>query len=410
MPSELSENNFQEIDISQLVPGMYVKSISYQDKGFILKSEGYIQSIGKVMQLKEAGIKKVIVDPAKQKAAESIDKVMPKISASPLTRLSSISRQKIVPFNDELAKAKRLYSDAKNLQTKIFKNIQSSKAISATEVKETTDAIVNSIFRNQDAFTCLTSLSTKGSYLMEHSINCAILMAIFAKHLKIDRETIEQLSIGAFLHDIGKVLLPNEILNKPDTLDDTEQKIVRSHVALGEKILEDTPHISHIVMSMVKEHHERLDGKGYPKQLQSADISKFGKMMAIVDSYDAMTSDRVYQQAVAPITAFKTLIKESETAYDEGLVEQFIQCMGVYPVGTLVLLNSGKIGIISQLNQNRPTQPTVKVFYNATINQKTIIEDIDLSQSDYKDQIDRCIRPEEFNLNLISFFKTAFSY
>ena len=406
MPSD--NNSFKEIDIDQLKPGMYVKSISYQDKGFILKSEGYIQSVAKVMQLKQAGIQKVIIDPAKQKAAEQIDKVMPNVSSNPLTKINRISQQKIVSIEDEMDKAKALYGNAKSLQSKILGAIQTEKSISAEEVQETTDAMVDSIFRNQDALACLSRLRSKGDYLLEHSLNCSILMAIFAKHLKLERDVIEQLALGAFLHDIGKVLLPSAILNKPGELTEKEQSLVRSHVALGAKILEDTPHVSHIVMSLVREHHERLDGSGYPKKLTSPDITKYGKMMAIVDSYDAMTSDRSYQEAVHPVTAFKALVQESASAYDEELVDKFIQCLGVYPVGTLVQLNSGKIGLISQLNPDKPTHPIVKVFYNARLNQNIAIEDIDLSHSKYKDQIDKCIRPEEFNINLLNFFKVAF--
>ena len=408
MPSDNSTNNSKEIDIDQLKPGMYVKSISYQDKGFILKSEGYIQSASKVMQLKQAGIKRIIIDPSLQKAAENIDKVMPDVSSTPLTKLTNASNQKIVSIEDEMNKAKMLYGNAKSLQSKILGAVQTGESISASAIQETTDAMVDSIFRNQDALACLSRLRSKGDYVLEHALNCSILMTIFAKHLKLDRDVIEQLALGAFLHDIGKVLLPNDILNKSTALSTQEVSIVRSHVNLGAKILEDTPHVSHMVMSVLKEHHERLNGKGYPKQLKGSDISKYGRMMAIVDSYDAMTSDKCYQKAMHPIAAFKALVQESSDAYDEELVERFIQCLGVYPIGTLVQLNSGKIGLITQLNPNKPTHPIVKVFYNARLKQNIAIEDIDLSRSKYKEQIDKCIRPEEFNLNLLNFFKMAF--
>ncbi|WP_448556139.1 HD-GYP domain-containing protein [Thalassotalea montiporae] len=412
MPSDpLANDNsskFTEIDIDQLRPGMYVKSISFQDKGFILKSEGYVLSASKVMQLKAAGIKKLIIDPAKQKAAEQIDKVMPNITSSPLTKLNKVGKHKVVSLEDELKNAKSLYGNAKDLQKKILGTVQADRSLDAEEVRETTDAMVDSIFRNQDALACLSRLHSKSDYLSEHALNCSILMAIFAKHLKFDREIIEQLTLGAFLHDVGKVFIPNDILDKPGALNDKEQKLVQTHVALGAKILEDTPHISHIAMTCIREHHERLDGSGYPRQLKDEDISKYGKMMAIVDSYGAMISDRCYQKAIHPTAAFKTLTQESSTAYDEELVEKFIQCLGVYPVGTLVQLNSGKIGLISEINQDKPTHPIVKVFYNARLNQTIPIEDIDLSKSKYRDQIDKCIRPEEFNLNLMSFFKTAF--
>ena len=174
------------------------------------------------------------------------------------------------------------------------------------------------------------------------------------------------------------------------------------------KILEETPSISHMVMSIVKEHHERIDGTGYPFALNDEAISKFGRMIAIVDSYDAMTAERVYKAGMHPIKAFKILVKESPTAYDEALVEQFIQCLGVYPIGTLVKLNSGKLGLISKLNRSKPLQPFVRVFYNTRLNQTITIEELDLSKPKYNDQIDCCIKPEEFNINLLKFFKAAF--
>jgi len=131
-------------------------------------------------------------------------------------------------------------------------------------------------------------------------------------------------------------------------------------------------------------------------------------MIAIVDSYDAMTADRVFKTSMQPINAFKILMAESPSSYDQSLVEQFIQCLGVYPVGTLVKLTSGKLGLISKLNPNKPLQPFVRVFYNTRLNQSIALEEINLSKKKYNDQIEKCIKPEEFNINLIGFFKAAF--
>lgn len=267
--------------------------------------------------------------------------------------------------------------------------------------------MVDSIFRNEDALTCMSRLQTKDSYLTEHSLNVSILMSVFAKYLGIDKRVIQELTLGAFLHDIGKVMIPAEILNKRGALTVKEHKIMQSHVALGLKMLEETPSISHIAVQMVKEHHERLDGSGYPNQLKGDEISRYGRMIAIIDSYDAMTCERPYKKSVHPINAFKTLVSES-SLYDEELVEKFIQCLGVYPVGTLVKLNSGKLGLISKLNKKKPLHPHVRVFYNTRMNQAIPIKEINLSESKYKDQIDCCIKPEEFNINLLGFFKTAF--
>ncbi|MEW6982403.1 HD-GYP domain-containing protein [Colwelliaceae bacterium 6471] len=402
------ENNstLQEISISTLTPGMYVVSISKGSDNTKVKSEGYILNKNTIEKLVAAKITRVTIDPSKTKKTEKIDKVLPDIPSTPL-KYTPVEKPAI-SLEQEIKKANQLYQNAKGLQSKILTSITQGKVIDTAQVKRSTDAIVDSIFRNQDALSCMSRLRSKDEYLVEHSLNVSILMTIFAKHLGIDKDIIEQLALGAFLHDVGKILVPSEILNKRGKLSPTEYEIMKKHVALGVKVLEDTPTISHMIMSIVKEHHERIDGSGYPLQLKDEEISKYGRMIAIVDSYDAMTAERNFKASIHPIKAFKVLVNESPNSYDEELVERFIQCLGVYPVGTLVKLNSGKLGLISQLTPNKPLHPFVRVFYNTRLNQAIAIEEINLSKSKYKDQIDCCIKPEEFNINLLSFFKAAF--
>ncbi|RTR36491.1 HD-GYP domain-containing protein [Shewanella canadensis] len=400
-----SNHQDKEIPIAKLKPGMYVVSISSENGSVSVKSEGYVLNASSINQLIQSGISHVVVDPSREKKTEKIDKVLPDIGASALDK----KREKPeISLEQEMKAANKLYDNAKSLQQKMIHAITEGKVIDVEGIQESTNAIVDSIFRNQDALSCLSRLRIKDDYLVEHSLNSSILMTIFAKHLDVDRATIEQLALGAFLHDIGKVMIPDEILCKPGKLTLPEYEIIKNHVSLGVNILEDTPHISHMVMSMIKEHHERIDGSGYPLQLSADSISKYGRMIAIVDSYDAMTAERVFKSGVHPITAFKNLIKESPSCYDDALVEQFIQCLGVYPVGTLVELNSGKLGLISRLNKKKPLHPYVRVFYNTRLKQAIAMEEVDLSRSKYKDQIDRCIKPEEFNINLLGFFKAAF--
>jgi putative nucleotidyltransferase with HDIG domain len=408
MSKSVSSETTKTISIDQLKPGMYVKSFS-DSSSLNIKSEGYISCEESITQLRKAKISHLVIVPEKEKQTVNIEKVFAEI------KTTSPAREKKIPpiktalsLDSEMKKASNLYKNAKSLQEKILGRIKQKKSIDISDAQETTDAMVDSIFRNQDALSCMSRLQTKDSYLIEHSLNVSILMSVFAKHLGFDKRLIQELALGAFLHDIGKVLLPNDILNKRSELTSKEQNIIRSHVALGLKILEDSPSISHIAMKMVREHHERLDGSGYPKKLKGEEISLYGRMIAIIDSYDAMTSERPYKKSVHPINAFKTLISESPDGYDEELVEKFIQCMGVYPVGTLVKLNSGKLGLISRLNKQKPLHPFVRVFYNTRLNQAIPIEEINLSGSKYKDQIDCCIRPEDFNLNLLGFFRTAF--
>jgi len=387
---------------------MYVKSFSGNDN-LNIKSEGYISSDKSIQQLRKANITQLIIVPEKEKQTLNTEKVLDEITTkTPPTIKKETAKKVAVSFDSEMRKASNLYNNAKLLQEKFIEKVKLDKSIKITEVESTTNALVDSIFRNQDALTCMSRLQTKDSYLIEHSLNVSILMAVFAKYLDFEKNLIQELTLGAFLHDIGKTLIPLSILNNPSERTPKEQKVVDNHVALGLRVLEESADISPISINMLKEHHERLDGSGYPNQLKGDDISKYGRMLAIIDCYDGMTSDRPYRKGVPPINAFKILMSEAPLLYDEELAEKFIQCMGIYPVGTLVKLTSGKLGLISRLNKQKPLHPFVRVFYNARMNQAIPISEINLSLSKHNDQIDCCIRPEEFNLNLLGFFKTAF--
>ena len=410
--SAKSSRTEQTINISQLQLGMYVKAI-LKSNGQKVNNEGYLLTSQSIKNLYNAGVNELIILPEKTKKVETVDKVFSDITVTPpAINNNAQAHNKLksanIPLEQELTRANKLYLATKSLQEKIITDIRQEEKLKTAEIIPITDAIVASIFRNQDALSCLSRISSKGSYLMEHSTNVAILMTIFAKYLAIDKRVIEQLALGAFLHDIGKVLLPKELLTTKQPANEKEQKLLNSHVKLGIKVLEATPSISHIAVKLVHEHHERLDGSGFPMGLTGKQIDLYSRMIAIVDRYDAMISGRPNKKAMFPINAFKVLVSESPDKFDEELIEKFIQCIGVYPVGTLVKLNSGKIGLISKLNNKKPLHPHVKIFYNARLNQAVAIEEIDLSRCKYKDQIDCCIRPEEFNLDLLSFFKMAF--
>ncbi|PCI63014.1 MAG: phosphohydrolase [Gammaproteobacteria bacterium] len=393
----------QEIPIKHLKQGMYVVEIIKKHGSVNVKSEGYILNNATIEKLAKAGADRVIIDPSKEKSAEKVTKFNEKKQNQ-----KKEEKTEKIPFDVEMSKAKVLYDDAKNLQKKLLSSITKGKVLDIKEVQQSTNAMVDSVFRNQDALACMSRLRFVDEYLVEHSLNVSILISIFAKHLHFERTVIEQLALGAFLHDIGKTLISAELLSKKESLTNKEYEQVKEHVNLGVKYLETCEDISDIALMMVAQHHERLDGSGYPKQLSGEAISQYGRMIAIVDSYDAMTAERLYKKSVHPVKAFKILISDANSSYDEELIEQFIQCIGVYPVGTLVKLNSGKLGLISQLNKKRPLNPFVHVFYNTRLNQAIPMAEIDLSKSKYQDQIDRCIKPEDFKLDLLKFFGKAF--
>jgi putative nucleotidyltransferase with HDIG domain len=405
----MSEQPLTEIPLTELSIGTYVVAVINESNNVRVKSEGYILKPQTIERMKQSGIKRVVIDPTKQKKLQKNADVAEKITSTSLRdKVAKTNEGPKVPLELEIKKAEKLYGNAKALQHKLLEDITNGKIIDVDEVKQSSDAIVDSIFKNQDALLCMSRLRIKDEYLIEHSLNVSILMTIFAKSLGIDRTTIEQLALGAFLHDVGKILVPDHILHKPGRLTPEEFEEMKKHVNYGLEVLADLPNLSDLALSLVREHHERLDGNGYPNQLPAEKISQYSRMIAIVDSYDAMTAERVYKAGMHPIKAFRILVKESPNSFDNELVEKFIQCLGLYPVGTLVKLTSGKLGIISRLNKNKPLKPFVRVFYNTRLKQNIAIEELDLSQPKYNDEIECCVKPEEFNINLMKFFKAAF--
>ncbi len=401
-------NNLIKIDISELKLGMYVVSVATAKKSADVKTQGYISSKAIVDTLHKLGVKQLFIDPSKTKVTAADSDAKQESVITPTKKADVDIYQSTHNFSAEMSKAKSLFSNAKDLQQKLLLDIAKDKQIDMKSISKTTNAIVDSVFRNQDALSCMARLRIKDEYLVEHSLNVSILMSIFAKHLRLDKDIIEQLALGAFLHDVGKIKVPDHILHKPGKLTEAEYKIMKLHVDYGVEIISQETHISEIALNIAHHHHERLDGAGYPQGLPAEKLSIYARMITIVDSYDAMTADRVYRHGMSPIKAFGILQEKSGEIFDGELVEKFIQCLGVYPIGTLVKLSSGKLGLISKLNKNKPLNPFVNVFYNTRMNQVVPIQELDLSLSKHQDQIDCCIKPEEFNLNLPAFFNMVF--
>jgi putative nucleotidyltransferase with HDIG domain len=227
------------------------------------------------------------------------------------------------------------------------------------EAKKAVAGMVESVVRNPDALVWLTQLKKKDEYTALHSLRVCILALTFGRHLELSPEQLNILGIGALLHDVGKFKVPNEILNKPARLTDAEYQIMKTHVPLGVEILENTPNIPPAAIEVARRHHERYSGSGYINGFSGDEIGLFGLIGAIVDTYDAITSDRAYHSGMSAYDALNLLYQARNTEYHTGLVEQFIQCMGVYPIGSVVEMNSGSVGVVISINRARRLKPRV---------------------------------------------------
>jgi HD-GYP domain-containing protein (c-di-GMP phosphodiesterase class II) len=205
------------------------------------------------------------------------------------------------------------------------------------------DEIIDEISSNPDVLVSVVDIKGYDNYTYSHSVNVCVLAVLLGLEKGLNRSDVKDLGEGAILHDIGKLFIPDEILNKNGPLTDEEFELVRRHTNDGFEVLRRKRSISLFSAHVAYQHHERLDGSGYPRRLTGDDIHEFAKAVAIVDSYDAMTSDRAYRSALPPHEAISILVRETGGKYDRDLVGRFMKLVAMYPVGSVVRLSSGEV-------------------------------------------------------------------
>lgn len=250
------------------------------------------------------------------------------------------------PFDKEVKSAKNIYRDYENSVAKLYSGFQESKSIDVKAAKEAVSGIVESMIRNPDACLLLQQIKRKGDYHYNHAIGTSIWSTALARQIGLPKDKMSTIALAALLCDIGKTAVSDRILQKPGKLNPEEFDLVKSHVLAAEEDDENMQGLSKEVKDIILHHHERHDGSGYPDGLQGDDIPVFARVVGIADAYDAMTTRRPYAAAMAPYEASRELYKLRDTEFQAEIVEEFIQTLGLYPVGTLVELNDGRVGIV----------------------------------------------------------------
>ncbi len=266
-------------------------------------------------------------------------------------------------FEQEFKDAREIQERVNSSLKKILHDLQKGKSLDIALVKEGVEATVGSIIRNPSAFALLVQIEKSNKYIYSHALGTSVWCAQFGRHLGLERKDINNLALGGMLLDIGKIKLPNTLLNKKDTLSPGECTLIQKHVDYSVKILAASKSIPPSVLRMVATHHERADGSGYPQKLENDLIPIYGRIAGIVDSYDAMTTRKPYSEVVfTPHEAIHELYHCRNTIFQTELIEQFIQTVGLYPTGSLVECNSGEIGIVLEVNDLKRLFPTVMLI------------------------------------------------
>lgn len=312
-------------------------------------------------------------------------------------------------FDEEATRAALICAKAKQAVTAMFQEARIGKAIDADQASELVEEISDSVLRNPNALISLARLKTVDDYTYMHSVAVCALMIALARQLNLDDEKTYQAGMAGLLHDIGKMATPAEILNKPGKLTDAEFAIVKEHSVEGYKLLKDVPGISDVVRDACLHHHEKMDGSGYPDGLAEDQISLFARMGAVCDVYDAITSNRPYKEGWDPAKSLKEMAVWGKHHFDTVVFHAFVKSVGIYPVGSFVKLESGRLGVVVDQGEKSLIKPKVKVFFSTKSRIYIPAVVVDLSSSESQDNIVHLDDPRKWGIRDTNRFWADFS-
>ena len=362
-----------KVDIEHLKKGMYVCELDrpWTETSFLLQGV-LIKSSDDIAQVQEFS-SFVYVDSEKSHASilphlntiSQNENARKKSTFSPSNNASQAADLEQSNFKKELKTARKVHSRTKAYIDSALEDVRLGQSVNTDEAKEVVIQVANSITRSEHAMVWLTNLKSRDEYTSIHCMNVCIMAVSFGRSIGMSKPELEIIGLGALLHDLGKMRVPLEILNKPGKLTEEEFDIMKTHPMEGYNMLEKQADLPLEVLDIVKHHHERRNGKGYPSRLKGEEITNMTRMVAIVDVYDAITSDRCYHDAITPYDALKNMYEWVNEDFDKTIIEQFIKCLGIYPIGCVVELNLGHIGIVVTASEKTKLRPIVLLISNS---------------------------------------------
>lgn len=375
------------ISIDQLQPGMYVVDLhKHWLEHSVWWQRFMVRDAAHIWRLREDGIREVSID------TERGDDLPPVPEPPPMARLNRIEEKlrslaeikaaqpRTVSLGEERRRAARLLSEASGTVSTLMLAARAGQHVDAGQLEPLVSKMIESVRRNPDALVPLARLKSQDTYATEHAVATAALIIAFGRQQGIAEPEIEKLALGTMVKDVGQSAIDARLITKPGMLSQSEFAIVQSHVEEGLAVLEATSRLSETSVAVVLEHHERYNGCGYPYRMAGDEISVAGRMAAIVDTYDAMTSERPYRAAMSPSLALRQLYGEGGSHYDPALVAAFVKTVGIFPVGTLVMLESGHLAVVEQLHPDNTLTPIVRVIYHGARQQYVAPVEVDLAR------------------------------
>ncbi|MDT8992248.1 HD-GYP domain-containing protein [Curvibacter sp. APW13] len=384
----------KKISVQQLTVGMHLKEFCgswmehpFWRTGFVITDPKDIQSI------LASSIKEVWIDCSKGLDVPSGEKAVSEAESDAqveeeLNSVASAARE-IAPVStaEEIERAAKICLQSKRAVISMFEEARMGKTVDTGGAKKLVEEITDSVSRNPGALISLARLKSADDYTYMHSVAVCAMMVALAKQLGLDEEQTRSAGMAGLMHDLGKAQMPMDVLNKPGKLTDEEFAIIKTHPEEGYKLLQAGVDVDPIIMDVCLHHHEKTDGSGYPKGLKDAEISLFAKMGAVCDVYDAITSNRPYKAGWDPAESLRKMAEWANGHFDTKIFQAFVKSLGIYPIGSLVRLQSGRLGVVMEQTAKSLTTPRVKVFFSTKSNMRILPEVVDLSLPNSNDKI-----------------------
>ena len=376
----------KRVSVDQLKPGMFIHDLGtdWMSHGF-LRSQFALKNEAQIEKIRASGVRELYIDVARgldiedaptraeyEKALEA--HLHQAIAGAPAPAARVTTRE-------ELVRAREIQGRARSAVKNMMQDVRMGSSITLDTFEPLVEEITSSMLRNSGAMLSLGALKDADDYTFQHSVSVSTLMIALCRQLELDTDATREAGLGALLHDVGKMKTPPAILNKPGKFTDAEFAIMKQHPVDGHAMLLATPGIGEVPLAITLYHHERVDGSGYPEKRMQDAIPTVAQMAAIVDVYDAISSDRCYHKGMPPPEAVRKIFEWSKFHFNPGLVQAFVRCIGIYPVGALVRLESHRLAVVTGQHDNKLTQPVVCAFYDTARHRPLFPETIDLAKS-----------------------------
>ncbi|MBI1751368.1 MAG: HD-GYP domain-containing protein [Acidobacteria bacterium] len=392
----------KRVKVEDLKAGMYVHDLNcgWLQHGF-LRQQFLLKSDDQIAKMKKQGLDEIYIDTDKggDVAGAPTQGEIERVIAKQMKETAAVGAALAparVSQQEESAAAKRIMGDAIGVVDGLLTDVRLGKQLDPEKAKPLVKAMHASVLRNPGALISLSRLKSADTYTFQHSVSICALLVSFCQSMGMDAATVEEAGLGGLLHDVGKMKVPNEILNKPGKLTDDEFTVMKSHASISMDLLEGIPGVSRMVIQIAGEHHEKVAGGGYPRGISGEEISQIGRMTAIVDVYDALTSNRIYHKAKEPSEVLKKLLEWSGSHLDGDLVQQYIRTLGIYPVGSLVRLSNDRLAVVVEQGEDL-LRPTVRIIYD--IGRKLKLQPRDLVLTPGTEQIVDYEEPSDWRLD-----------